>query len=115
MHEPELPRKPELTMLGLGCGRLPYRLHARRARQQTIPQCDDGHGANCNSRDHWECERLCLSTFGPLTHIFPQVTMPGRGSQQKLRNFEAMSPRLEPSAMVNAELLFGNIKVGSNA
>jgi hypothetical protein len=31
--------------------------------------------------------------------------MPQRGTQQGLRNFEAMSHRLEPSAMVNAEIL----------
>lgn len=31
--------------------------------------------------------------------------MPKRGTQQNLRNLEAMTPRLEPSAMVNAELL----------
>jgi hypothetical protein len=37
--------------------------------------------------------------------------MPGRGTQQNLRNFEAMSLRLEPLAMVNAELLFGNKKM----
>lgn len=39
--------------------------------------------------------------------------MPGRGTQQNLRNFEAISLRLEPSAVVNAELLFGNIEIGS--
>ena len=38
--------------------------------------------------------------------------MPGRGTQQNLRNFEAISLRLEPLAMVNAELLFGNKKLG---
>jgi hypothetical protein len=38
---------------------------------------------------------------------FPQVTMPGRSTQQNLRNFVL---RLEPLALVNAELLFGNIK-----
>jgi hypothetical protein len=31
--------------------------------------------------------------------------MPGRGTQQDLRNFEAISLRLEPLAMVNAEIL----------
>jgi hypothetical protein len=31
--------------------------------------------------------------------------MPGRGTQQNLRNFEAISLRLEPLAMVNAEML----------
>jgi hypothetical protein len=31
--------------------------------------------------------------------------MPGRGTQQNLRNFEAISLRLEPLAMVNAEIL----------
>jgi hypothetical protein len=41
--------------------------------------------------------------------------MPGRGSQQNLRNFEAMSLGLEPLAVVNAELLFGNVKIGSTA
>ena len=30
--------------------------------------------------------------------------MPGRGTQQNLRNFEAISLRLEPLAMVNAEI-----------
>jgi hypothetical protein len=40
---------------------------------------------------------------------FPQVTMPGRSTQQNLRNFVL---RLEPLALVNAELLFGNIKIG---
>jgi hypothetical protein len=40
--------------------------------------------------------------------------MPQRGTQQGLRNFEAMSHRLEPSVMVNAELLFGNIEIGRN-
>ena len=38
--------------------------------------------------------------------------MPERGTRQDLRNFEAMSHGLEPLAMVNAELLFGNIKLG---
>jgi hypothetical protein len=37
--------------------------------------------------------------------------MPGRSTQQNLRNFEAISLRLEPLAVVN-ELLFGNIKIG---
>jgi hypothetical protein len=37
--------------------------------------------------------------------------MPGRSTQQNLRNFEAMSFRLEPLAMVNAALLFGGIKI----
>lgn len=41
--------------------------------------------------------------------------MPKRGTQQNLRNFEAMSLGLEPSVMVNAELLFGNIRIGSTA
>ena len=84
-------------------------MHAPRARQQTVSQCNDGHDANCNSRGHWQCERLRLSTFGPLTHVFPQVTMPGRSTQQNLRNFVL---RPEPLAVVNAELLFGNIKIG---
>lgn len=35
--------------------------------------------------------------------------MPKRGIEQNLRNFEAIPPRLEPSAMVNAELLLGNM------
>ena len=35
--------------------------------------------------------------------------MPGRSTQQNLRNFVL---RLEPLAVVNAELLFGNIKIG---
>jgi hypothetical protein len=35
--------------------------------------------------------------------------MPGRSTQQNLRNFVL---RLEPLALVNAELLFGNIKIG---
>ncbi len=86
-------------------GKLSYLLHARRARQQTVRQCGDRHGANCNSSDNWQ-ERLCLSTFGPLTHIFPQITMPGRSTQQNLRNFEANSLRLELLAIVNAEFLF---------
>lgn len=38
--------------------------------------------------------------------------MPGRGTLQNLRNFEAISLKLEPLAMVNAELLFGNIEKG---
>lgn len=38
--------------------------------------------------------------------------MPGRGTQQNLRNFEAMPLRLELLAMVNAELLFGSMKIG---
>ena len=33
--------------------------------------------------------------------------MPKRGTRQNLRNFEAISLRLEPSVMVNAELVFG--------
>ncbi|MGY3618111.1 hypothetical protein ACVJGD_004307 [Bradyrhizobium sp. USDA 10063] len=41
--------------------------------------------------------------------------MPGRGTQQYLRNFEAISLKLEPLAVVNAELLFGNIRIGSDA
>jgi hypothetical protein len=53
--------------------------------------------------------------FGPLTHIFPQVTMPGRSTQQNLTNFEAISLRLELLAVVNAKLLFGNIKSGRSA
>jgi hypothetical protein len=35
--------------------------------------------------------------------------MPGRNTQQNLRNFVL---RLEPLAVVNAELLFSNIKIG---
>jgi hypothetical protein len=35
--------------------------------------------------------------------------MPQRGTQQGLRNFEAMSHRLERSAMVNAKLLLAPI------
>lgn len=88
-------------------GRLSCRLHARRARQQTVSQSGDRHDANCNSSDHWQCERFCLAAFGPLTHIFPRITMPERSIQQDLRNFEATSFRLEPLAMVNAKLLFG--------
>ena len=38
--------------------------------------------------------------------------MPGRSTQQNLRNFEAISLRLEPLAVVNAKLLFGNINMG---
>jgi hypothetical protein len=57
-------------------GRLSDRLHARRARQQTVPQCGDRHGANRNFPDHWQFERLGRSTFSALTHFFPQVTMP---------------------------------------
>ncbi|WP_210419168.1 hypothetical protein, partial [Bradyrhizobium sp. NAS80.1] len=82
---------------------------------QTVPHDGDGHGANCNSPGHRYCERLCLSTFGPLTHLFPQVTMPGRGTQQNLRNFEAISLRRETLAVVNAELVFGNMTIGSTA
>lgn len=41
--------------------------------------------------------------------------MPGSGTQQNLRNFEAISLKLEPSAMVNAGLLFGNMKTGRTA
>ncbi len=41
--------------------------------------------------------------------------MPKRGTQQDLRNFEAMSLRLEPFGVVNAELLFSNMKIGSRA
>jgi hypothetical protein len=37
--------------------------------------------------------------------------MPERGTQQNLRNFEAISLRLEPLAMVNADLA-GNKKLG---
>lgn len=33
--------------------------------------------------------------------------MPGRGTQQNLRNFEAIARRPEPLALINAELLFG--------
>ena len=35
--------------------------------------------------------------------------MPGRSIQQNLRNLEAISLRLEPLAVVNAELLFGKM------
>jgi hypothetical protein len=38
--------------------------------------------------------------------------MPGRGTQQNLRNFEAISLRLEPLAMVNAETLLAK-KLGA--
>ena len=38
--------------------------------------------------------------------------MPGRSTQQNLRNFEAISLRLEPLAMVNVEILLGNKKLG---
>ncbi|SEO18097.1 hypothetical protein SAMN05443254_12036 [Bradyrhizobium sp. OK095] len=38
--------------------------------------------------------------------------MPKRGIQQHLRNFEAISPRWELVGMVNAELLFGGMKIG---
>jgi hypothetical protein len=41
--------------------------------------------------------------------------MPKRGTRQNLRNFEAMSLRLELLAVVNAELLFGSIKIGRTA
>lgn len=40
--------------------------------------------------------------------------MPGRGTRQDLRNFEATSHGLEPLVVVNAEL-FGNIKIGHTA
>lgn len=39
--------------------------------------------------------------------------MPKRGTQQNLRNFQAISHRPEPLAVVNAELLFGNSGTGS--
>lgn len=38
--------------------------------------------------------------------------MPRRSTQQNLRNFEAIALALEPLAVVNAELSFGNIKTG---
>lgn len=41
--------------------------------------------------------------------------MPKRGTQQNLRNFEAVPLGLETSAMVNAELLFGSMKIGRTA
>lgn len=41
--------------------------------------------------------------------------MPKRGTQQNLRNFQAISLRLEPLAVVNAELLIGNTGIGSTA
>ena len=41
--------------------------------------------------------------------------MPRRGTQQDLTNFEAMSLRLEPLAVVNAELLFGNMEIAQRA
>jgi hypothetical protein len=41
--------------------------------------------------------------------------MPGRSTQQNLTNFEAISLRLELLAVVNAKLLFGNIKSGRSA
>ena len=41
--------------------------------------------------------------------------MPGRSTQQNLTNFEAISLRLELLAVVNAKLLFANIKSGRSA
>lgn len=39
--------------------------------------------------------------------------MPKRGIEQNLRNFEAMSLRQEPPAMVNADFLRGSLRIGS--
>jgi hypothetical protein len=41
--------------------------------------------------------------------------MPKRGTEQDLRNFEAMPLGREPFAVVNAELVFDRMKIGSTA
>ena len=41
--------------------------------------------------------------------------MPRRGTRQNLRKFEAMSPRWEPSAVVNGALLCGSMEIAQRA
>jgi hypothetical protein len=114
MHELELTRKPELTTLGLD------------ARAAFVSVGRSGETANCTPMRRPPRRQLQLSRPSVVRaslpfHVWPaysylsQVTLPGRSTQQNLTNFEAISLRLELLAVVNAKLLFGNIKNGRSA
>ena len=97
MREPELTRKPELMTPWLGAQTASVSVaRSPDADSKLYPNAATATTPTATLPAIGSASVVCLSTFGPLAHIFPQVTMPRRSTQQDLRNFEAISLTPEP-------------------